>query len=267
MPSAMELVTGQVAAPGTTYTNVSPSDGNTFTVRNTAIDSNVYLIDVWTQCQGNGSYRIRSPRLHDNVTNILMQHGTGVNDHVYPRGIKQKLVPQDTLDVELTGSATAGDLEGIGMLIFYEDLPGINARLAKWADIKDRIRHVIGFPVSLNFGTAGGYSGEVVITQQVDILKANEDYALLGYICSGSCLAVRFRGVDTGNLGVGGPGLAYSPRVTSRYFADLSDILDLPTIPIFNSANKNAILIDGVQDENGAGVTVTIVMAELAPAG
>jgi len=36
-------------------------------------------------------------------------------------------------------------------------------------------------------------------------------------------------------------------------------------IPVFNSANKAGILIDGAQDENGADVTVQSIFAELAP--
>ena len=39
----------------------------------------------------------------------------------------------------------------------------------------------------------------------------------------------------------------------------------MPLIPVFNSANKDAILIDGVQDENGTDVTLTSLLAQLKP--
>jgi hypothetical protein len=80
---------------------------------------------------------------------------------------------------------------------------------------------------------------------------------------SAECAAVRWLGVDTGNLGVGGPGALESKGLTARWFVALSERFNLPLIPVFNSANKAGILIDAAQDENGADVTVTSIFAEL----
>jgi len=73
------------------------------------------------------------------------------------------------------------------------------------------------------------------------------------------------RGADVGNLGLGGPGNEVIRELTRKWFLWLSEETGLPLIPVFNSANKGAILIDGAQDENGADTTVTSIFAELAP--
>jgi hypothetical protein len=117
---------------------------------------------------------------------------------------------------------------------------------------------------SISTGTAGGWSGEEAINVEFDNFKANTDYALMGYLVSAECLAVRWRGSDTGNLGVGGPGTIDQRDLTARWFCTLSDEFGLPLIPVFNSANKSSILVDCAQDENGADVVVTSLFAELA---
>ena len=42
--------------------------------------------------------------------------------------------------------------------------------------------------------------------------------------------------------------------------------MQLPLIPVFNSANKDNTLLDVVQDENGADVTVNTIVGLLSEA-
>ena len=116
---------------------------------------------------------------------------------------------------------------------------------------------------TLALGTSGDYSGEEAINSEFDQLKANTDYALLGYNVSVICNAVRWRGSDLGNLGVGGPGNAVDKNMTTNWFVDLSKKTGIPLIPVFNSANKGAILVDGQQDEDGTDTVLTSIFAEL----
>lgn len=263
MGAALELVTGFVTAPSSTLTALTMSSGNSLTVRNCPLDKKVFLLQAWTDSQGAGTLRIRSPKLHDNSQGIRL--GTTISDAapLLPSGTKQPLFPQDSLTVELSGSATGGDIESAGMLIYYEDLPGANARFIDADTLSKRTVNIFTVENTLSLGTAGGYSGEEAITAEFDLSKANTDYALIGYIVDTECCAVRWRGADSANMGVGGPGNETLRHVTGDWFKRLSQQTGLPLIPVFNSANKSGILLDGVQDENGADPKVISIFAEL----
>lgn len=262
---AMELISGQVTAPSTTFTALTVNAGNSLTVRNAAPDSEILLLSIWGKHQTAGNIRVRSPQLHDNVQGIRLFDIAANPLPLYPNGAKQKLNAQDTLIVEVTGSATAGDIETAHLLVWYEDLPGINGRFITEEEMNARGVDILAVENTLSTGTAGGYSGQEAINAEFDLFKANTDYALIGYQCSIVCGAVRWLGSDVGNLGIGGPGNISEKLTTGRWFADLAALYKRPMIPVFNSANKNAILIDCHEDENGADPLITSLFVELAP--
>jgi len=261
---ALEIIGGMATAPAATLTALTMFTGNSNTIRNCQEDSPIHLLNAWADVQGAGTLRIRSPRLHDNVQGIRV--GTVVSEPVplLPMGKPQKLIPQDTLTVELSGSSTAGDIESAALLIYYANLPGIEARFITPQELRERMVNIEAVENTIATGVAGGWSGEEAINAEFDNFKANTDYALIGYQVSAECLAVRWRGSDTGNLGVGGPGHAERKDMTANWFVALSDAFGVPLIPVFNSANKSALLVDAAQDENGVDVTVTSIFAQLA---
>lgn len=263
--AALEIIGGFATAPSTTPTAVTNFVGNSNTIRNCKEESPIRLLQAWVDVQGAGFLRIRSPRLHDNVQGIRLTNVVANPTPALPANPPQFLIPQDTLTIELTGSATAGDIESEALLIYYDDLPGIEARFITPEELRTRTVAIMGQENTLALGTAGGWSGEEAINAEFDNFKANTDYALMGYLVSAQCLAVRWRGSDSGNLGVGGPGSIIEKPTTANWFVNLSDTHGIPLIPVFNSANKSAILIDGAQDENGLDVTVTSIFAQLAP--
>lgn len=262
--AALELLVGQATAPSTTLTGLTMNAGNSLTVRSAGEGSRVRLLQAWTDVQAAGVFRVKSPRMHDNVQGI--RYTTVASDlaQLLPDGGPELLYPQDVLTAELSGSATAGDIETAAMLLYYDDLPGASARLETFDAILPRIVHTVTIENTLSLGTAGGYSGEEALNAEFSLLRANTDYALLGYVCSAECAAVRWRGVDTGNLGVGGPGDDSRRQDTRSWFVNLSRAFGAPCIPILNSANVAGVLIDGVQDENGTDVTVNTILAELS---
>ena len=264
MPAALELLSGSATAPGATQTALTMATGNTLTIRNSRPGSLAWLLQVWADVQGAGVLRVRSPNLHDNNQGIRLDTVVGDVTPLLPFGHRQKLYPQDTLSVDISGSAVAGDIENVGLLVYYEDLVGADAQFRSWADIANRIENVVTVENTLATGVAGGYSGEEALDAEFDLLKANTSYALLGYLVDTECASVRWRGTDVSNYGVGGPGEPALRFMTSEWFIRLSDHYGLPLIPVFNAANKSGILIDAVQDENGADPTVTSIFAELA---
>lgn len=265
MGRALELLTGFVTAPGATFTANTMAAGNSNTIRNTDNDAPIKLLTAWADKQGAGVLRIRSPRLHDNVVGMSMLNLVATTTPTWPIDVPQNLFSQDTLTIEQTGSAVAGDIETSCLLVHYEDLPGINARLIDSDELLRRGVNLMSAQQTLALGTAGGYSGQVAVNSTQDNFKANTDYALVGYNVNGQCACIRWQGADTGNLGVGGPADIVQLEMMANWFKMLSDKLRMPLIPVFNSANKNAILVDGAQDENGADVIVTSIFVELAP--
>lgn len=263
MPIAMEILGGQVTAPSTTLTALSMFSGNSLTVRNAKADSAVRLMNLWADNQSAGTLRVRSPDLHDNVQGIRLQVAASEPYPLLPGMGKQHLTPQDQLIVELSGSATAGDIEQAFLLVHYEDLPGIEGRFLTFDEFESLACELVTVENTLSLGTAGGWSGEESLKAEYDLLRANTDYAVLGYVVSAECGAIRYRGTDFGNLGIGGPGLADAAWLTREWFVNLARQSGLPTIPIINSANMAAILVDGATDENGTDVTVSTILCML----
>jgi hypothetical protein len=263
MGKALEVISGRVTAPGATFTAVTMAAGSSLTIRNAPLDSDIRLLQVWADNQAAGVLRIRSPKLHDNVQGLRFDLTVSDTSPLLPYGWSQKVISQDALVVEMTGSAVAGDLEQFAALIYYANLPGSDARLMSKQDVMGRVMNIVTVENTITAGAAGGFSGEESIDAEFDLLKANTDYALLGYNVDVECSLVRWRGADTANLGVGGPGHETLRHITAYWFAMLSDAFGLPLIPVLNSANKGNVLIDVVQDENAAAVTVTSILAEL----
>lgn len=264
MGKALEILSGIATAPSTTLTALTMAAGNSLTVRAFNDPAKAYMLNMWTDNQGVGQFQIRSPKFHDNVQGINI--GTVISEvqPLMPMGVPQRLYSQDTLAALLSGSATAGDIETGVFMNYYEDLPGTDANLKHWNEIKDQIESIMISTNTLSTGTAGGWSGQEAINAEVDNWKANRYYALLGFQTTLECAAVRWQGSDTGNLGVGGPGTESLKHLTGDWFRRISEAYDLPLIPVFNAANKSSILIDCAQDENGADPLVTSIFALLA---
>lgn len=262
---ALEIIGGLATAPGTTPTALTMFTGNQATVRYTPTDDKIQMLQAWADVQGAGFLRIRSPKMHDNTQGIRITTVPSEPEPFFPMGTVQKMYAQDTLTLELTGSAVAGDIEQAAFLMYYDNLPGIEGRFIDVETLLTRGVNLMGQENTIATGVAGGWSGEEAINAEFDNFKANTDYALVGYKCSAECLGVRWRGSDTGNLGLGGPGSIDSRGFTESWFRLLTDAFKMPLIPVLNSANKSAIMIDAAQDENGADVTVTSLLVELAP--
>lgn len=263
MGKAMEVLSGFVTAPSTTPTAWTMAAGNSLTVRNASPNSGIFLINLWAANQVAGVLRVRSPQLHDNVQGMRFEVGVSNVKPLFPVGVKQGLQAQDTLIAEQSGSGVTADIESGSLLIYYDDLPGINGRFISASELENSVKSIVSVQNTLSSGTSGGYSGEEAITAETDLLHANTDYALLGMTNIVECCTIRYRGTDFGNLGVGIPGADLSPEITSNFFLHLSKQLNIPCIPVFNSANKDSILLDCLQDEDGGDPIVTTILAEL----
>jgi hypothetical protein len=263
---ALEVVTGAATAPGATLTNWTLATGNSLTVRNTPFDAKIQLLEMWGFNQAAGRMVIRSPKLHDNVQGLRAFITATDPKPLLPFRDNQRLVPQDSLVAQQSGSAVGGQTEIGAFLVYYENLPGADAR---FLDEDGFISRFLNYSLVETVHTptvAATYSGEVAINSSFDNFKANTDYALCGYLVSANCAVVGWRGVDTGNLRVAGPGDVLGRQYTNEWFIRLSRIYRMPLIPVFNAANRFAFLVDIVQNQALTAVTVTSILAELSPA-
>lgn len=263
---AMQMLTGFTTQPntGAAWTMAT---GDSLTIRAGLADRGVWLLNMWGDNQVAGRIRITSPQLHDNVEGIQQQVAISTVRPLLPMGFPQRLYPQDTLVVNQSGSNVAGDIESGSLLVLYDDLPGANARFIDGAELQRRLVEYMVVTNGITTGAGGGYTGEETIIAEDDQWKANQDYALVGYVPSVECCSIGWRGTDTSNYRVGGPGCEDAAQLTASWFLLLSQAFNRPLIPVFNAANKGNILIDAVQDENAAAVTVSSIFARLAPVG
>lgn len=273
--SAIEVITGNVTNQAA-LTGVTFAAGDTGSVRNFRADKKAFLIGLWSYVSVAGQVRLRSPRLHDNVNNLTFTNkisaalGGQPPASFIPKGVVQEVKSQDTLIFEGI-SAGAGVIGVYSYQLYYQDVEGASGRFIDTKVLSTRMVNVMTCTLAIAAGVTGGYSGVTALTAMLGSanLKANVDYALIGYnvYCSaadGNIGTIGFRGVDTGNLRIGMPGNSQNNAYTSRYFMDLSDQFSVPMIPVINAANRAGVVVDLANGNIANTATVDLIFAELA---
>lgn len=262
MPS-LEIISGFTTAPGATEAPLTMATGNSLTIRNFDESRNAFLITMFGLSNSTGIFKVRSPLLHDNTQGIRFRTQTTRNKPYLPLRLNQRLYPQDTLAVTLSGSATGGHIEVGCLLNYYEDIPGISGRFISPSEAYSRARSIVTQELSITAGTAGGWSGTRALNADFDLLKANTDYALIGYSTNTLQAGFRIYGPDSGNLGVGGPMDVIDKSLTSQFFLVLSEKLGLDVIPVFSSANKSNTFVEVANNQAAASVVLSLIFLEL----
>ena len=263
MPPALDTITSQGTAIGASLAATTIASGDSFTIKNAQLNSDIFMLNLWTHNQAAGMVRVRSPKMHDNVDAIRARTQNAVVLPLQPLGAAQRFYPQDTEIVELAGSAVGGKIESVVQLMYYSDLPGQATRFIGPDQVKARAKNLLGVRLAITLGTTTGYNGARAINGDADLLKANTDYALLGMTGDVRTAAICLRGPDTGNLRVSVPG---EPTIWHRlqtWFLELSRWFNMSLVPVINSANKGATLVDCVNNDAGGTENVTIWLAEL----
>lgn len=262
MGLALDTVSGRVDSVGATLTAVTNDTGDSNVVRNFGEGGSAHIVDANALVESAAVLQVRSPRMHDNLQDIRFQLATADSRSVWPLGAMQKLYAQDTLTISMTSGAADQSIESL--YIFYSDLPGVDAELRTWEQIRNRIVNLVTVVVTLTTAaTVGDYSATVALNAgAADILKANVNYAWLGAVTDTRIGRVCLRGPDTGNMRTSVPGEV--TRAESRYRnIELSKETGLPTIPVINAANKANTLVDCTHVAGGATVIASLMFAEL----
>lgn len=261
MPYALQQNCGFFTAGAAGTGVATPMGGDTFNVANFALTATARLEQLWANGASTDFVRVRSPRMHDANQGIRLAVGGIVAIPLLPWGNNQPLYPSDTPIVEIDETAAATG--AIAAIYQYDDLPGVNPRYATWQEIQPRVSQISGVQVALGaIGAIGAYSAGSAINSSFDNFEAGADYALLGYEIPVTRLAIAVQGQDTGNLKVGGPGIA-DARDTRWWFIEASQWSGRPYIPIIAANNKGSTFVFQTDNAASAATVVTLILAEL----
>ena len=263
MGKAIDTVSFTVTAPGASAAMaVVAGDGSS--IRNAAPGSIIQMVGAWSKAQAVGFSQIVFPSGNDTTRNIRFRNVANQPGNMIALGQPQLMVPQDPLALTQGGSAVGGDVELVTMMMLYEDLPGVDARLIDSAELAARTVRLVTIEDTVTPTVASVYSGARAINAASDLLRANTDYAVIGVKIGITCGCLTLRGPDTGNLRCPIPGLTTVDNVTVNWFTWLSEWTGKPLIPVFNSANKTGTFIECLQDENLTAVPFSLLLAELS---
>lgn len=268
MGRAIEIVGGFAAAPGAVLTTLTPGTGQSFTVRGTDTSKGTWLLNAWAFNTTAGELRIISPRLHDQVQGIRNRVTAAFVPPLLPGphtdGYAQRLYAQDNITVQLSGGVGA-EIDNAGLLIAYDDLGGVSGRFIDVPTLVKVGLNEVTAEVTVAAVITGDWGGAVAINSTFDNLIANTDYAILGGLVDTRGLAVGITGVDFGNLRLGFPAEPTLRQMTNNWFQQLSVDFAAPYIPVFNSANKTATIIDVMTNDAGGAYVINLALVQLQP--
>lgn len=205
--------------------------------------------------------RILSPRMHDNVTGISWQTLENPTEFMYPGDWAQPLYQNDTLQVQLDAAASS-DTVAI-LQIYYSNLAGVNANLRTWAQVKSNIINIKPVEVDTTSSATIGAWSDTLLTTTENQLKAEYNYALLGFAESANLACVGIKGVDTGNLRIVCPAASPTLKLTD-YFVYMSNLLGVPFIPVINANNRFSTYISTAANTASANSNVFPIFAQLS---
>lgn len=259
---AYEIITGRILNPGAGPTALAPNTGDSFQIRSTPDTSPPWLWGMWGSSATAGFLQVRSPRMHDVTRGLRFRLPAGTQRNLLPDDVMTQMYSQDTLIVEMGGGAAETDTAAL--LFFYPDLGGAAARLATWAQIQPLLAELVTVEVVVPApAIAGDWSAGALLNSTSNLLKANMDYALIGYQTDTACLCVGVRGADTSNFRVGGPGPTETLE-TRDWFRSMSDATGVGAIPIINQANAGNTNVSVVQNTAAGNITVSLLLGRLA---
>lgn len=205
--------------------------------------------------------RITSPRLHDNVTGISWQIAENPTEFMYPPQYAQPLYQNDVITVQADAAASSDTV--VILQVYYSNLQGISANLQTWAQIRPKIINIKPVEVDTTSSSTIGTWADTLLTTTENQLKAEYNYALLGFTASANLAAVGIKGVDTGNLRIVCPAASPTLRLTD-YFVYISEQYGIPAIPVINANNRFATYISTCANTASVASNVFPIFAQLA---
>lgn len=263
MKRHIELLVATAIAPGAAGAAGAAVAGDSLIIKN---GSDARMIQCWSDHQAAGFAQIiRGTSGHDTTRDLRYEVPISEIELHQPMGVANVLSPQETLSILLGGSAVAGDVETLCMLIEYQNLKGLgDQNLIDWPTLMRRMEKTVNLDVTIAAAVGPAFAtSEELITAELDLLKSNREYAIIGYKVRSECAAVYVRGSDTANMRIGGPGNDLNGELTAEWFALLSRAYGEAMIPVIDTGNKGSTFVGVHQDENAGNVNVSFLLALL----
>lgn len=259
--TAIDTILVAAVNPGAGPTAATAAaSGDTLQVRAANSARKTYLEGLIRMGTAAGFFGVRSASLHDNTTGIRIKAAESPSLFSIPAEVDQVLQPGDTLVAEISGGAAETD---IGLVqVYYEDLPGINARLHTWAELSGNVKNIKPVRVACTTSATIGAWSDTLITTTEDLLVAGNDYAVVGYLADSAYGAIGIKGAETGNLRICGPG-STSELATSNYFARMARDNGRPWVPVINASNKGGLFVSTCAATASVAGSVTLILAQL----
>ena len=263
MGLAIDTVAYDVHNAATTaigLTTATQPSGDPAQIRSFKDGAYAYLENVYLQGTAPRRVRLISPRLHDNVTGINFQANESPAEFLLPTEAMVPLYSVDTLTVQMDAAASSDTVSAL--LNYYTDAPGLSADLRPWSQIKPRVLSVKPVEVDVTGSATIGAWADTVITTTENQLKANYEYAVLGFEASAAFCAVGIKGPATSNLRVCVPGAAPTLRLTD-YFVELERLTGRPHIPVFQANDRGATFVSVLANTASPAGNVYMICAWL----
>lgn len=237
----------------------APMTGCIPNIRNFASTDSATLIEFGRKGATVGTARMRSALFHDDVQGIRVRAlANDPTSHV-PHWQGNMLYSQDAPIVD--GDGTNAEVEAYIASVFYTNLPGSAARLHAPADVLPNIDLILGQQITIT-AVVPPAPATIGIVSLYNTLKANRDYAVLGWQSDVALAGLGIQGADTGNLVAGGTGESDIFKTRDK-FVRMSNEFQMPLIPVINSANAPATNLVVYNDVAAAGANVTLILGML----
>lgn len=257
---AIDTVVGTKANPGATISTVTMNTGDPNVIRSFQPPARARIERIIRAGTSSGSVRLTSPLLHDPTRGITFTSAESPTVFPMPQEIGQNVISQDTLTIAVSGGTAETDL--VALAIYYESLQGANGRYYMPSDVLPLIDQIKPVVVAVtNSATIGAWT-DTVITTTENLMRADNDYAVLGYVVDTAQAVVTVKGIDTGNLRVGGPGTTATDD-TADYFIQWSMREGTPHIPVINASNNGAIFVSTADTVASSTSNVQLILGHL----
>lgn len=244
-----------------TLTAATPATGDSLSIRSFAASDWARILGVGIHAAaGPRRARLTSPRLHDTATGISFQSAELPAQFLFPPQAEQDLYSADTLTYNLDAAASA---DTVGYLaVYYKNLQGTVQDLRSWADIRSRIIAIKPVEVDTTSSATIGQWSDTLLTTTENQLKADYEYALLGFQTSAALLCMGIKGPATSSLRICAPGTSETLDITS-YFVELSNRTGLPCIPVIKANDRASTYISTAAPTASVTADVFPVFAQL----